>query len=908
MEALPSGMMRSRVLERAPLFPSSNSSQFFCGDGGKSMIFSPAGSPTTRGSRGRWRVRHRERRGTVVVAAAISEKILILRPELSGAPERKLPVRSKVRVSMTVKRIKGENWKETILNHFIFNPLEALEDSLGRNIVLELVSTDIDPRTKRPKMSREAVIRGWSEKMKTGADRAVLTAELTVDSSFGTPGAILVTNRHHREFFLENIVVEGFFSGPVHFNCHSWVQSSWEYPDKRVFFGDKPYLPSETPAGLRELRNKELEALRGDGRGVRKLSDRMYDYDIYNDLGNPDKGHDFARPPLGGEKLPYPRRCRTGRQSSETGPAADVCPPDDAFEEGRMEMLEEGNRKAMLRVFVPAIVAGFSGSDFGGFHHVDSLYKEGMRLKRGLKEDILYKLPLIGKIQEVSEGQLLFDTPTILSKDKFAWLRDDEFARQVVAGINPVMSKLDPSVYGPAESAIKEEHIVGHLEGMSIQQALEGKKLFVLDYHDVYLPFLDRINAQDGRKSYATRTVFFLTALGTLKPIAIELRLPPGSSSSRSRRVMTPPTDATTTWLWQLAKAHVCSNDAGVHQLINHWLRTHASIEPFILAANRQLSAMHPIFKLLQPHMRYTLETNALARQILINAGGVIESFFTPGPISMEMSSAAYAGSWRFDLEGLPADLIRRGMAEPDPTQPHGLRLAIEDYPYANDGLLIWDAIRNWVSRYVEAHYPTANHVASDEELQAWYAETVQVGHADVSNAPWWPRLDTPEDLVGVLTTLVWLASAQHAALNFGQRLIPEEGDPEYQNFLADPQRYFLASLPTLMQTTMFMTVIDTLSTHSSDEEYLGERRLQSYAWSPAVAEAFNEFAAEVRQIEEEISRRNTDSRLRNRSGAGVLPYDLLIPSSGPGATGRGCPTASPFDGNEAIQNSNMTA
>ncbi|KAK9231775.1 hypothetical protein WN943_022015 [Citrus x changshan-huyou] len=52
--------------------------------------------------------------------------------------------------------------------------------------------------------------------------------------------------------------------------------------------------------------------------------------------------------------------------------------------------------------------------------------------------------------------------------------------------------------------------------------------------------------------------------------------------------------------------------------------------------------------------------------------------------------------SWRFDKEGLPADLIRRGIAVPDPTQPDGLKLLIEDYPYAADGLLIWSAIEDW--------------------------------------------------------------------------------------------------------------------------------------------------------------------------------------------------------------------
>ena len=81
----------------------------------------------------------------------------------------------------------------------------------------------------------------------------------------------------------------------------------------------QPYLPSQTPSGLRNLRQQELTELRGDGKGQRKLTDRIYDYDVYNDLGNPDKGIEFARPTLGGEKLPYPRRSRTGRAPTSTG-------------------------------------------------------------------------------------------------------------------------------------------------------------------------------------------------------------------------------------------------------------------------------------------------------------------------------------------------------------------------------------------------------------------------------------------------------------------------------------------------------------------------------------------------------------------------------------------------------------
>lgn len=95
--------------------------------------------------------------------------------------------------------------------------------------------------------------------------------------------------------------------------------------------------------------------------------------------------------------------------------------------------------------------------------------------------------------------------------------------------------------------------------------------MYIVDYHDIYLPFLEKINALDGRKAYATRTIFFLTRHDTLKPVAIELSLPPSGPSSRSKRVVTPPVDGTSNWVWQLAKAHVCANDAGVHQLKHHW-------------------------------------------------------------------------------------------------------------------------------------------------------------------------------------------------------------------------------------------------------------------------------------------------------------------------------------------------
>ncbi|GJW39245.1 linoleate 13S-lipoxygenase 3-1, chloroplastic, partial [Tanacetum coccineum] len=78
------------------------------------------------------------------------------------------------------------------------------------------------------------------------------------------------------------------------------------------------------------------------------------------------------------------------------------------------------------------------------------------------------------------------------------------------------------------------------------------------------------------------------------------------------------------------------------------------------------------------------------------------------------------------------SDDLYSGMAVPDPSKPHGLNLVIKDYPYTSVGLMIWEAIQNWVKTYVNHYYPDSAKVCNDKELQAWYAESINVGHADM--------------------------------------------------------------------------------------------------------------------------------------------------------------------------------
>ncbi|XP_022874513.1 linoleate 13S-lipoxygenase 2-1, chloroplastic-like [Olea europaea var. sylvestris] len=814
-----------------------------------------------------------------------------------------------------------------VLTHLgLSGGLDFIVDVLGRTLLIELIAAEVDPDIG----SKKPTIKAYAHRAGKKDNENYYKTNFKIPDDFGEVGAISVENEHHKEMFVKNIVIDGVSGHSTTFTCNSWIHSKFDNKQPRIFFVDKSYLPTETPSGLKSYRKKELEILRGNGTGEHKAFERIYDYVVYNDLGEPDKGDELKRPVLGGAEHPYPRRCRTGRPKTKKDPLSEsrslsvYVPRDEAFSEVKQMTFSAKTLYSVLHSLVPMIQTSVIDSELGFPHFtaIETLFNEGFDLPAqsatGFLGNILPRL--VKAIADVENNILRFETPEIIDRDRFCWFRDEEFARQTLAGLNPcniklvtewpLKSKLDPEVYGPAESVITKEIIEQEIGGlMTLEKALEQKKLFILDYHDLLLPYVNKVRELKGTTLYGSRTLFFLMPSGTLRPLAIELTRPPIDGKPQWKDVFQPCWDATGIWLWRLAKAHVLAHDSGLHQLVSHWLRTHCCVEPYIISTNRQLSAMHPIYRLLHPHLRYTMEINALAREALINADGIIEKAFSPGKYCAELCSAAYDQLWQFDLQALPADLINRGMAVEDPTAPHGLKLTIEDYPYANDGLLLWDAIKQWITDYVTYYYPEANLVKSDNELQAWWTEIQTVGHGDKKDEPWWPVLETSEDLIGILTNMVWVTSGHHAAVNFGQydfagyfpnrpsiarAIMPKENpnDAEKEQFLNRPEEFLLACFPSQVQATSVMAILDVLSNHSPDEEYLGEKIQPYWEEDKYISAAFKRFNGKLKEIEGIIDARNADGNLKNRSGAGVVPYQLLKPFSEPGVTGKGVPNS----------------
>ncbi|KAK3153446.1 hypothetical protein QOZ80_2BG0172990 [Eleusine coracana subsp. coracana] len=734
---------------------------------------------------------------------------------------------------------------------------------------LQLVSATIAGDDGRGVIGEETVLNTV-----IGGGEIDLEATLSWDETMlGMPGAVVVKNNSDFPVYLKLLTCSWRSAGDVHFPCNGWVYPVGKHP-YRLFFTNHACVKETTPSPLLKYREDELRQLRGDDRPASDEQplqewDRVYDYALYNDLGNPDLRKDLARPVLGGsQQYPYPRRIKTGRPPSQTDPRTESRAPLD--HQIYLPCDERVGDPVERAPYFPNI-----GGHFKSFAEIYSLFG-------------------LNNLGEQTSQREKFPVPQVISVNPINWRTDKEFGRQMLAGPNPVCikrvlefpitSELDRRVYGDQDSKITRDHIEKNMGAMTVDQAVKEGRPYVVDHHDFMMPYLKRINELPGddergeispRKAYAARTLLFLNDDSTLKPLAIELSSPNPEDERLGAvsTVYTPPDTgdddvlAGRFTIWDLAKAHATVNDASNNNFVYHWLNIHVTLEPVIIATNRQLSVLHPIHKLLKPHFRKTLHINTTTRQIIISSGD-------------------------------PRNLIKRGMAKGDPRNPENLELFIKDYPFAVDGLGLWIAIKNWVKDYCAIYYPDDSAVTSDSELQDWWREVRQVGHADLSEASWWPALDCLADLEEICTTIIWLGSGFHSAIGLWQftyqgfvpcrptitsRSMPEAGEEVTESdFLESitPRKEALSGMAMAARSMML-----------EREVYLGQRPdTEKWTSDERAAMALARFRWRLEGVADDIERRNGDPALRNRSGPVELPYTRLTPTMVPGPIVGGIP------------------
>ena len=84
----------------------------------------------------------------------------------------------------------------------------------------------------------------------------------------------------------------------------------------------------------------------------------------------------------------------------------------------------------------------------------------------------------------------------------------------------------------------------------------------------------------------------------------------------------------------------------------------------------------------------------------------------------------------------------------------------------------------------------------------------------------------------------------------------------------------------TQFQAVVGISLLEILSSHSSDEVYLGQRDTKEWTSDAKAQEAFKRFGARLIEIEKCVEAMNKDPRYKNRYSEAQFPYTLLFPNA----------------------------
>jgi len=223
--------------------------------------------------------------------------------------------------------------------------------------------------------------------------------------------------------------------------------------------------------------------------------------------------------------------------------------------------------------------------------------------------------------------------------------------------------------------------------------------------------------------------------------------------------------------------------------------------------------------------------------------------------------------SYSFDVAMLPNALRERGVDDGG---------TLPDYPYRDDALPYWNAIRTWVSDYLRTYYRSEADLRDDSELGDWYRELVAPDGGRVKGFGRNGALGGLNDLIDGVTLLVFTSSVQHAAVNFPQfDLMTYVPNMPLAGFSAGPpsneavEQDLLDLLPPLPSARLQLVILYLLGTihHTTLGEY-GRGEL----CDPRIGRPLRAFQDELKRIGRTIGDRN---RVRS-------PYRFLEPGGIP--------------------------
>ncbi len=480
----------------------------------------------------------------------------------------------------------------------------------------------------------------------------------------------------------------------------------------------------------------------------------------------------------------------------------------------------------------------------------------------------------------------ILDIPLPLISQRFQ--EDLIFAYMRVAGPNPLMlqqlSETDRPLQVTNEKyqQIIEEYHKQKIEGFnfsdSLEAALQEGRLYKADYSMLKDMPPGSFPNQVTKYPSAPLALFAVPPVNSssrsLFPVAIQCQQPSGSENSP---VFTP-LDGDN---WMVAKTIVNMADGNYHELVSHLGRTHLFVEPFVIATKRKLDANHHLRILLEPHFEGTILINYGAHKSLIATGGKVDELLASTIENDRAIAVAGAKSYLHNFNDVmfPKTLKSHGVGD---------SAQLPDYPYRDDGLLVWDAIKTWVGAYLSIYYTSDTEIedksnkkqviVKDKQLQAWAKELVseQGGRLKNFGEDNSGAIKTLNYLIDAVSSVIFTASVQHAAVNFPQYELMSYA-PAFPLALYSPaptsaeeQGNFMSMLPSVDRALNQIQVLGLLGAVHYTQ--LGQYN-KGHFKDIRVVGPLAKFKERLTEIEDEINKKN-DSRL--------MRYEFLLPSKIP--------------------------
>ncbi|KAM9400742.1 polyunsaturated fatty acid 5-lipoxygenase-like isoform 4-T5 [Salvelinus alpinus] len=401
------------------------------------------------------------------------------------------------------------------------------------------------------------------------------------------------------------------------------------------------------------------------------------------------------------------------------------------------------------------------------------------------------------------------------------WKEDSFFGYQCLNGSNPRMIQCCKKL--PGNFPVSGDMVQGSLAPRTtLEKELKAGNIYLVDY-----AIMDGVptNVIRGKPQYIAAPLCLLYEHPDqgLIPIAIQLGQTPGLDTP-----IFLPKNPPLAWL--LAKIWVRHSEFQVFQLLSHLLRTHLVVEVFCVSTLRQLPAVHPVYKLLAPHLRYTLEINCRGRTQLLSADGIFKRVVsTGGEGLLILAQNEYKVLTYRSLQPYQ-DFQQRGASK------------LRNYFYREYSLMLWDAIHSFVSGMVSLYYHYDSDVVEDTELQAWIKDIAEEGFVDVPRFGLARELHNKTELITLLSVAIFTSSVQHAATNNGQfdwcAWVPNTPctmrHPPPTDKDAVTMEMIMDTLPDVSQTCLEMAITWHLGRPQPDAIPLGQYREQYFTESQA--------------------------------------------------------------------------